>query len=335
MNTFIKYTCVFFVLVSSVLVHSQDYHYAQFDALPLNLNPALIGDRADNQFSGVRFTSGYRDQQSNFTSAPASYRSLALGLDFLIGQRFSNGAFFSNTRSPYSIFGVTNINYGASYKMIGSNASFEDKHQLSVGLQLGLLMKSFAPGEFTYDQQYSPNTVGGFDPSLPSGENFQSTVKFHFSCNTGLSYKANLDQGKLVINAGVSIYNITKSTERYNGILLPVPLHYNAHFSAAYKLDERITLVPQALFMYQTGAYELMLGSLLYYHLNGRNKIILGSNWRQKNAVIVQAGFSTGGITLRTSYCIGTGYLAQFNNRGLEFSLTYINSKKNFPSIKN
>ena len=330
MNSFLKYTCFFSALVIGGLVHSQDYHYAQYDASPLNLNPALIGDRADDQYSGVRLSSGYRDQRSNFTAGAASYRSFAQGLDFSVGDRFATGAFFSNTRSVNSIFSVSHFNYGVSYKIVGSNDRFQDKHQLSVGLQLGLLNNSFSPGDFTYDQQYSGSAVGGFDPSLPSGENFQNTVKVQFSGNSGLAYKANLYQGKLILNAGASIYNITKSTERFNGALLPVPLHYNAHFSAAYKLDQRFTLMPQALFMYQSAAHELMMGSLLFYHLNDRNKVILGSSWRQKNAVIVQAGFTVGGLTFRTSYCIGTGYLANYNNRGLEFSLTYINAKKTF-----
>jgi type IX secretion system PorP/SprF family membrane protein len=330
MSTLSKFAFLisFFQFVGQL--RAQDYQQSQFDALPLNLNPALIGDRTDEKYLGVRLTSGYRDQRSNYTSSADSYKSFLVGLDFSVGERFSTGAFFSNTKSPNNVFNVSNFNYGVSYKMIGSNARSQEKHELAIGMQLGLLNNSFSTGNFTYDLQYSSNAPDGFDQTLPSGENFQSSVKVQFSGNSGINYKANLYENKLIINAGASIYNITKSTERFNGVYLPAPLRYNGHFSALYRLDERFTLAPQTLYMYQTGAHELNIGTLIYYHMNEQSKVILGANWRKNNAVILQTGLSVSGVTFRLSYCVGTGYLSTFKNRAVEFSLSYINGKKTF-----
>jgi type IX secretion system PorP/SprF family membrane protein len=327
-----KIIFVFFYCSSYGTLCAQDYHYAQFDALPLNLNPALIGDRSEEEFTGLRINSGYRDQRSNFTNGSASYRSFFQSFDFLTGDRFSNGLLLSNTRSVNNVFSITNMNIGTSYKLVGTNNCFQDRHQFMVGVQFGVANNSFSPTTFTYDKQYSPNAPDGFDESLPSGENFQSSVAFKFTGNMGITYRAYLAQGKLIINTGASIYNITTSTERFNGVLLPIPLRYNGYLCATYKLEEKLTLVPQALFMYQTGAHELNLGSLLYYHLNPRNKVIMGANWRQKNAIIAQAGISVAGLTIRASYCIAIGYLSNFNNRGFEVTLTYIRRTPKSPT---
>ena len=316
------------LIFTGLFARSQDYHFAQYDALPLNLNPSLIGDRTTGENYGVRWAANYREQRSNFTAGTDSYRSYAMGMDGSVGNKFSSGAFFGNSRSVNNVFNVTHFNYGMSYKLIGVNQNSEAKQQLAIGIQVGLVNSSFTPALFTFNQQYSPNASGGFDLSMPSGENFQGSTNLRFSGNTGILYKARMNEDRLTISSGVSIYNITKSTERYNGVLLPVPLRYNAHFTASYRVDERITLAPQALFMYQLAAQELNVGSLFFYDFQNQNRIILGLNWRQNNAVIVQGGVRLAGITFRASYCIGTSYLANYNNRGLEFSLIYINKKK-------
>jgi hypothetical protein len=218
---------------------------------------------------------------------------------------------------------------------VGGNGAQNKGHQLLVGAQLGLLNKSFNASSFTYDVQYDPNAAGGFNTAVSNGENIQSAISLQFSANMGLAYKASLLQDKLRFQAGASIYNITKSTERYNGVFLPVPLHYNAHMSARYDLNNRFTLAPQLLFMYQNAAHELNLGSLFYYHLNDKNQLIFGLNWRQKNAIIGQLGIQTGSIQLRASYCFVNSYFVNYTNRGLEFSLVYTSAKKSYSGKSN
>jgi type IX secretion system PorP/SprF family membrane protein len=321
--------------MSLSIARAQDYHFAQYDVNQLFLNPALIGDRSNDGYTGIRLTSLYRDQKSAFTSGAASYRSYVQGLDFNVSERFSMGAFFSNTRSVNNINSVTHFNYGSSYRIVGGNGAQNKGHQLLVGAQLGLLNKSFNASSFTYDVQYDPNAAGGFNTAVSNGENIQSAISLQFSANMGLAYKASLLQDKLRFQAGASIYNITKSTERYNGVFLPVPLHYNAHMSARYDLNNRFTLAPQLLFMYQNAAHELNLGSLFYYHLNDKNQLIFGLNWRQKNAIIGQLGIQTGSIQLRASYCFVNSYFVNYTNRGLEFSLVYTSAKKSYSGKSN
>ncbi len=323
-------TKFFIVLIQLFLLKeafSQDFHLAQFDANPLNLNPAMTGERLTD-YTGVQFNCNYRDQIANFTSAPGSYKTIAEGLDVPINSKFSIGQYFGNNKSVGNVFSVTNFMISGSYKVIDKSVDGSGRHNLSVGLQMGVLNNSFNPQGFTYDSQYSAAAADGFDRNIPSGENLTRTNTTQFSSNFGLYYRVKMLDNKLTIFSGFAMNNITKSKEMINGIHAPMLIHYNLNAGAIYKLDERLTLMPQILFMEQNKAKELNIGSLLYYKMANAQEPIIGISWRNKNAFIFHLGLRIKGNTFRASYCVVNSYLATYQNRGLEFSFVHTSAKK-------
>lgn len=320
------------LIFATLKTYSQDYHYSQFDANPTYLNPALLGERLSSDYTGLRLNVNYRDQKANYSAGPGNYRSVSEGLDIPVGDKWSVGQYFSNDRSVNNVFTTTNFMFGTSYKLIGKNVDGIDKQNLAVGVQFGMLNKSYSPVDYSFDSQYSAASASGFDLSLPNGENFNTSVFTQFNTNVGLYYRVNVKPNKMKVYAGTSLYNITTNRERINGVNLAMPLHFNAHFGMSYQLDDKVLLAPQVLYMAQNKAQELNVGSLLYYSLNKHNDAIIGFNWRNKNAFIVQLGVRVKGITLRTSYCFVNSYLMEYKNRGLEFSLVYTSPKKTYRS---
>ena len=319
---------LFFALSNLILSNksiAQDYHLSQFDANPLNLNPALTGERLTEN-KGLQINFNYRNQTSNFTNGSSSYKTFAEGIDFPVSKKFSIGQYFTNNKSVNNTFNVTNIMISSSYKII-SNTSNDDKQNLSVGLQVGVINKNYSPQNFTYGNQYSANSESGFDRDLPSGENINIVSNNQLRANFGVYYRTKLNADKITVYSGFSVNNIAKSKEIVGGNKIPMTIRYNLNFGGMYKVDEKISLFPNILYMNQNKAHELNIGVLMQYKMNTIQTPIVGLSWRNKNAVIVHVGLKIKGNTFRASYCFINSYLAEFRNRGLEFSIVHTSLK--------
>jgi type IX secretion system PorP/SprF family membrane protein len=308
--------------------HAQDFHYSQFDANPLYLNPALTGERL-NEFKGFQFNANYRDQLARYTNGAGSYKSVAIGFDAPLGSKFSIGQFVANNKSIDGAFNTFNFMLSGAYKIIDKKVDERDLHNLSVGLQVGVLNKSIQPEKFSYDAQYSPTSQNGFDENLPSNESYLKQSFFKVDLNFGIYYRTTFENKKLTAFGGSSIYHITRPNESFIGDKTHVPLKFNLHGGVIYKLNQALNIMPQLLYVNQAKANELNLGALLFYKIKQTvYEPIIGLNWRYKNAIIPQLGIRAKGITVRMSYCIVINYLSDYNNRGLEFSIIYTANKK-------
>ena len=324
------YLYTFLITVFLVKLNfSQDFHYAQFDANPGYLNPALTGERMSD-YKGLQVNVNYRDQMAKYTRFPGSYRSISSGLDAPISPKFSIGEFISNNNSSNGYFNTLNFLLAGAYKIINVTDENERQQNFSVGLQMGFLNKSIRPQNHTYDSQYSGNSSDGFDRGISSGETFAKESYFKFDLNFGVYYRTTFKDKRLSLFGGFSIYHINKPNESFLGVYAPTPLRFNLHGGCKYKINEELSVMPQILYMNQAKANELNMGALLFYKIKDTQfEPIIGLNWRNKNAIIFQLGLGYQGTSFRMSYCLVTNYLKDFKNKGLEFSLINTFSKKN------
>jgi type IX secretion system PorP/SprF family membrane protein len=301
----------------------QDYHFSQFDANPFYINPALIGERLSD-YKGLQFNAAYRDQMAYYTKFPGSYRSIAAGVDEPLSPKFSLGQFFYHDKSATGSFNTFAFMLGGSQKLIDQTKDKAGNHNLSVGLQLGLLNKSIHMENFTYDAQYSASSADGFDKSLPSGEAFRRQSFMSLNVNFGIYYRVTSNNKKFSGFGGFSIYNITKPNESYlaTSEYSPLPLRFNLHGGAVCRLTRQFSLMPQLLYMSQAKAAELHAGVLMFYMLEGTPyETIYGLGVRNKDAIIFHVGLRFKGTAFRISYDVITSYLKTYGNKGLEFSL--------------
>lgn len=314
-----------FLCLSSASILAQDYHLTQFDASPLYLNPALAGERTSFH-QGIRISALYRDQSAEFTQKAGSYRTTSIGIDFPISERFSTGQYFANNKSVDGAFNSFNFSLTGSYKIIGPRESNE-KQNLSVGLQIGVLNNSVNSTNFTYEAQYSEDADDGFDRTLPTGEPIIQQSVFRYDANVGVYYRTKFLEDKITLNGGASLYHVGK-TDDVTSLSSKPPMRVNFHAGATYVLTEKIDVRPQILYMNQAKTDELNLGLLMHYKQKAENEPIIGVNWIVQKAAVFQIGMKLKATTFRFSYSVAINELSRYSNRGLEISLVYIASKK-------
>lgn len=314
---------------------AQDFHFSQFDANPFYVNPALTGERLNADYKGIQVNADYRDQMSRYSKFPSSYKSIAAGIDEPVSSKLALGQFFYNDRSATGTFNTTGFVFSVAHKIIDQNADNQGNHNLSVGLQMGLVNKSINPEKFTYDEQYSSTSDDGFDRSIPSGELFVRQSYYNFNVNFGIYYRATSKNKKYSAFGGFSIYNIGQPNESFldGGNYSALPLRFNLHGGAVCKLTKQLSMLPQFLYMNQAKATELYANVLMFYKIENSNyETIYGLGVRNKDAIVFQLGIRTKGITVRLSYDVITNYTKAYRNKGLEASLAYTFKKRVRPA---
>ncbi|MBI3501118.1 MAG: PorP/SprF family type IX secretion system membrane protein [Bacteroidetes bacterium] len=297
---------------------AQDFHLSQYDATPHYFNPALTGVYFGNA-ADYRIYSDYRSQWRSLGVKPFSTYYLAYDMPY---KQYGLGGYLIHNRNGTGGFNTINFMPSAAYKITNE---LNSPHNLSVGMQLGIIYKSFDPNHFTYDNQFSTDNPTGFDQNISSGENFGKTSLLKLDANMGVFYKYKKEDWKVQPWAGYSVYHLTKPNQSLTGNVKDnIPMRWVYELGADYKITEEITAVPMILFMMQGKARELNIGALGFYHLKDTKYDLLGGlNYRNKDAIIIQLGGKYEQHVFTFSYDINTSYLNNYTNgRGaFEFSL--------------
>ncbi len=328
-----KYCFLFLVLMLFAgSFRAQDFHLSQYDAAPLFLNPALVG-----QFDGkYRVHGHYRTQWGSVSSK--SFKTAAISFDMPF-EKFAFGAQILNRRAgagDYNDLGII-LNGGYSFTL-----DKNETHKISLGLQAGVIQKSVNYDNLYFESQYTTAAGGSFDQSLPTGENFGGSNFWIPDVNAGFVYYYGKDQVRINPFIGASAFHLTQPKETFYATDNKLPMRYLAHAGAKVNLSERIQLMPKVLFMKQRNAQEVNYGMMAHYHLKGAGVILLlGPTFRSADAFIIEGGAKFGNYEGKVSYDFNTSSLSDFSDGkgGFEISLTYIprifkpNPIKNCPRI--
>ena len=320
-----KICFVVVILCNLANCFAQDFHLSQFDANPLYLNPALTGERLNKQ-KGVILYANYRDQSASYSKSSASFSSIAVGVDVPLHHRLSIGQFIGNNRSVDGVFNSFNILLSGAYKIISSNDD-NNRHNLSVGLQAGLLNNSMNNKTFLYASQYSPTSSTGFDNNIPSGEVYSQLSYYKFDYNFGVYYRTKSKNDKLVITSGFSVYHIGRKDET-TVVSNTIGMRINAHASAIYSVSSKIKITPLFLYMNQYKVEEYNIGALMNYVMQENYEPIIGVSLVHKKAVVFQAGLMVKHSTFRLSYASPLSFFRSYNTQALEFSFLHTSNRK-------
>lgn len=321
-----SYILIFITLRLTTSI-AQDYHFSQFDANPFFINPAITGERLTEN-KGAQFNVNYRDQMSKYTAAPGSFKNVAFGADETINSKFSIGQYIYNNKAASGSLNTFGFMLSGAHHLIDQKKE-NGNHNLSLGLQVGVFNRSVKPENFTYDSQYSSESPDGFDRTIPNGESYASQSDFNFNFNFGVYYRVSSKNAKLSGFGGLSVYNLAQPNESYLDGYEALPIRINLHGGAICSLNKLLRVQPQFLYMNQAQANELNINMLFFSKFEGSSyEPIYGLGFRNKDAVIVQAGLNYKNATFRISYDIVTNATKEYKNRGLEFSLMYTLTKK-------
>jgi len=320
----VNYTILF--LLAALHVVAQDFHLSQYEMAPQYLNPALTGMYCGEK-GDYRVAADYRSQWLSPSLKP--YSTAYLSYDRPVSkwnQDFGLGGYLINNRSGISSLNTFNFILSGAYNITGNS---EGRHSLSLGLQLGILYRSYDPGNYTFDVQYS-ESMNGFDSSIPNEENFSRTSLTGFDANFGIFYKYTERNKTAHPFAGLSVYHVTQPNESFSANKFKTPMRFNLNGGCDFELNENLKITPRVLYMNQAMANELNMGMLTYYKISGTScEIILQSDYRNKDAVILGLGLKQNENIFRVAYDINTSALGPYlGGRGsLEFSLILTGSK--------
>lgn len=300
---------------------AQDYHLSQYEMAPMYLNPALtgqyLGDKNDFRISG-----NYRTQWQKMRGKP--YSTVAVGYDMPV-EKWGFGGYIIDNIAGDGNYSTLNIFTSAAYAVTqGENSD----HHLTAGLQLGIMQKSLNADDLLYESQYTTNN--GLDAGISSGEAFTKENLLCFDANIGVFYKYRDKNKTLRPFFGFSIYHVTMPNESFNGESNRVAMRFNVNGGCDIQVNDNFMLVPTVLYMTQQKAKEINAGVKCYYDISDTPyNLMLGGNYRVKDAIIVQAGVKVYNSEFRVSYDIVPSYLRGFgrSRNGFEMGIVYSGGK--------
>lgn len=306
-------------LFSNKIFAQVDPHFSQYYAYPLWLNPALTG-----VFNGdLRVTGNFRSQ---YGSIDNPYSSTAISADFRPTSKLSVGINIMDQSAGSAGYNYLAAYGSASYSIIVSNDSYQ---HVNFGLQAGMINRRFDMSKFEFGNQYDPTM--GFNPSLPSLENFNSTNTTVFDANAGVFYYDGNPLKTANLFGGVSVNHIAPAKDPFSTVAdSKIPLRYDLHAGVRIQASESFSVTPHALYIQQQNNRILAIGAYTRFMVKGDNGLLLGYMYRINDASVATVGYNFNNFVMGASYDITSSSLTRANQGqgGLELSLYYIFRKR-------
>jgi len=325
----------FFLMIFALLqLHSQDMRFSQFNASPLNINPALTGNFAED----FQLTANNRNQWAAitvpFTTTSFAFESKLYKFikkeslkDKLKVHHAGLGLLVNRDKAGDSEFGTTSIALSLSYYF---NLTSDESQVLAFGIQPAYSQHHINYNKLTFDSQY--NSIQ-FLSSLPTNENLSTESYGYFDIAAGglWAYKYS---DKLKTRMGVALYHITQPGQTFYTDK-SVNLYSKVVFSnrTSYTLNDNTELIPGFLFTTQNKQKEFTLGSDIRYQPsfvknseNFNTAAVYGGAWlRYKDALILTTGFDFQKLFIGISYDVNVSKLvnASSGKGGFEIALIY------------
>jgi type IX secretion system PorP/SprF family membrane protein len=297
-----------------------DPHFSQYYAYPLYLNPALTGVINGD----LRVNGNFKDQYATINDA---YKTGALSVDYRPTDKVGLGFNMLNQAA-----GTAGYNYFSAYGSLGyaitvSNDGFK---KVSFGIQAGIINRSFNPSEAQFGSQYNPQS--GYDPTLPSGENFLNSASTVFDAGAGIFYYDGNPLHSANLFGGISAAHLSRPNDPFavTGSNTKLPVRYIVHGGVRVKVSDYFDLIPHAIFIKQQFAQEKGAGAYSELKLNDNKGLILGGMYRFQDAAIVNVGYHVDNLIMGLSYDFNTSALDQATGGqgGLELSMSYVFHKR-------
>jgi len=294
-----------------------DPHFSQYYVYPSWLNPALTG-----AFDGSYRVSGiYRSQWGsispfNTTGVAADFtteKNLNYGAS-LLHQTAANGGYQYTT--GYINLAYTGVKFGAG-----------DFQRLTFGFQGGLIQRRFNLSKMTWGDQWNPIT--GYNPNTASLDMMNRTSATSFDMGAGVLYFDAKPGKKANLYAGFSASHITQPNDQFSAKAdAKLPVRWTAHAGVRINISDEFSLTPNALYLRQGTAEEKMLGA--YAQLKASEiDVLLGANYRFKDAISPYVGFTYRNMVLGASYDVNTSDLGKMvrGSNAFEISLSFFGRK--------
>lgn len=306
-------------------VHAQDIHFSHFNFSPLNQNPANT-----NLFDGdYRFVGNYKNQ---WPSVPVRFNTFSAGaeMNFLTlknSDRLGAGVVLYVDRAGDSRFQSVSTALSVAYqKALDKNG----RHALSLGVQAGLVNRSFSYDKLFFDNQWNGDV---FNPATPADETFLRTRFNFFDLGVGIAYRYRKDE-RTQVHVGFSAMHLNQPSQTFfNANSVRLNPRYTAHARAQIKVAKRLDIVPEVMAQFQDTKSEVAYGGHTKYYLPVKIPHTIALNTglyaRSAEAFWLFAGVDFDNLQVNMSYDVNVSPLiaASRYNGGFEISVIYVLAK--------
>jgi type IX secretion system PorP/SprF family membrane protein len=297
-----------------------DPHFSQYYAYPLWLNPALTGVINGD----TRINANFKNQ---WTGISNGYQTGAISMDFRPTDKVGLGLNVINQAA-----GTAGYNYFAAYGSFGYGikVSADGNKKLHFGVQAGIINRSFDPSKLQFDDQYNPIT--GFDPNMPSFENFANTNATVFDASAGIFYYDGSPQNSANLFFGASAAHLTNTKDPFatGGINNTLPVRYTVHGGIRFKASDFFDITPHAIYVIQQKNKIVAMGLYTELKFQEDKGLILGGMYRVNDAAVADVGYHINNLIIGVSYDFNTSALSPATNSqgGFELSVSYVFRKR-------
>lgn len=306
-------------LTGKKLQAQSDPHFSGYYVYPAWLNPALTGI-----FDGdYRVSAIYRSQWGSVSSP---FKTYGIAGEVKTNNNINFGASVLNQKAGDGGFNYTTAYGSASYTGVRFGA-FE-QHRVVFGMQMGLIQRRFDPAKLHFGDQWNPIT--GYNPGQATNDMFNRTSSAAFDAGAGILYYDAQPGKKYNLYGGFSVMHLNKPTDQFSATGdARIPMRTTAHAGVRIMISELFSLTPNVLYMKQGAASEKMLGAYGQYTAAAETDVMLGANYRFKDAFSAYAGVSYKSFMLGLSYDVNSSDLGKITRgaNSFELSLSFIGRK--------
>ncbi len=325
-------TCLLVFGLSAL--QGQDIHFSQFYLSPLNLNPAMTGVMNCN----IRLTANYRNQWASvlrnnaFSTYSVSYdQRLPVGrYDY-----FGVGGTFWGDRAGEANFATLTGKLSMAYsKRMGGGRT--NANYLVVGAEAGVAQRSIDFLNLRWGTQHDGR--GGYDPNLPTMENFDRDNFLFADLAAGLLWFMVFDENNSLYFGG-SFHHLNRANQSFSSDGVDdLYSRFTFHAGGEFMAGSNFGLVPGVIVMSQGPSFQVNAGTSFKFLLNRSREnyqaFQLGLWSRISNkiesgvltdAAILSTRFDYNSFSIGFSYDVNVSPLkpASNANGGFEFALTY------------
>lgn len=312
----IKVFSLFFLLLYCSGLNAQQYHFSQYFASPLSVNPALTG-----YFDGnMRLTSVYRNQWAGdnnpFTTIAASaetklFQKTAIG-------KFGIGLLLNSDRSNNNALTVNNATLSIAYNL---PLDADENIELGVGFQEDYSQRRINPYNLSFESQF---VSGGFNPSILTPEMTKASTTSYFGTNAGLMLNVKTSQTDKIY-FGAAIYHANQPKINLLDSLFRQPSLLTFNAGTRFSVSTSFHIQLSTIYSVQQQSSETLLGGIGIFDIDEQKTFQFGGWYRLNDAIIPYVGLSWNGIEFGLSYDVTISTLAKNGNlkNSIEFSLRF------------
>lgn len=319
-----KVLSISFFSILFCLAYAQDLIYSQFNAMPLELNPAFAGNNSCN----YRMSVLGRSQWLGINNVN-SYKSVSIAGDVNLNNNYDDrinlwgiGGMISYDKSSVASFSGLTATANLAYHLRFGKSS---NHFLSLGIQAGAGSRSMNPGTLLFDDQ-----IDGYGRiALPRSGDIVTRDQFWYP-EFGFGSILTLNPTEeLNLYFGSSIYHLLSPNLSFTNEEYKLPVRFNFHGGGnilyrGFIFIPSVYIQRQQIWNYNFGTYA---GMMLFPGSETKDPTIgyLGLWVKSNDAIAAALRMDIGKLSIAFSYDIHTGGVARnLNSIGSpELSLNY------------